>query len=361
MEKKVKLLSKRILAFVLTFAMTLVVMPSISARAEEPTNTWSYDEATNTITINCEVPTSFNIGDSAPSMVFSGSDSTGFIIVIDPFFAVAVTDGGVPYNGKNWSTGLILTDGIIANREYGLILVVERSSRTVVELPKFKFNGHEFQTVSLPENKFYAAISLGVLDESGNLNGGDLGGGSTPLPDPTPEEAKPDMTTMNIEGATFNSWEEITANTPNLTSEKLQKVNSSHDDLLHVNIVGKEDKTVPATAVAAMEKSSIGGLHVFIGESDAVTFLNNIDYSKYTGMNFKHEDEVTENSRTIDFTSKGKLNAVVVFHTLIAPDKKAYVYKVVDGKEVLVGTASSNSNGGFCFAIDELAKYIIRY
>lgn len=34
MEKKVKLLSKRIFAFVLTFAMMLVIMPSIPARAE---------------------------------------------------------------------------------------------------------------------------------------------------------------------------------------------------------------------------------------------------------------------------------------------------------------------------------------
>lgn len=371
-KKKIRMISKRIFAFVLGFAMVLVIMPSIPARAVEPTNTWSYDEATNIITINCEVPSHFNVGDPVANETFVGSDSTGFIARVFSVFGTVVTEEddfgfpGFPYNGKEWVNAGLAGETLIANREYGFIVAgyVTDTSRT---LPKFKLNGHEFQTVVSTGDEFFAAISFGVLDESGNLSGGDLGsGGSGSTPDPTPTESAPepapDMTTVNIEGATFNTWEEITANTPNLTAEKLHKVNeSSDDDLLHVNIVGKEDKTVPAVAVAAMDKSSIGGLHVFIGESDAVTFLNNLDYSKYTGMNFKHEDEVTDNSRTIDFTSKGKLNAVLVFHTLIAPNTKANVYKVVDGKEVFLATLSSNENGCFCFAIDELAKYVIKY
>lgn len=182
-----------------------------------------------------------------------------------------------------------------------------------------------------------------------------------PNPDSAPSKYTPDMATVNIEGATFNTWEEITANTPNLTAEKLQKVNASNDDLLHVNIVGKSDKTVPVSAVQAMDKSTIGGLHVFIGESDAVTFFNSVDYANYTGKNFAHNDTFTENSRTIDFKDKGSINATVMFHSLIAPNATAKIYKVVDGAEVLIGTASSNEFGGICFAINDLATYVIRY
>lgn len=183
----------------------------------------------------------------------------------------------------------------------------------------------------------------------------------SPDPGSDPSKYTPDMATENIEGVTFNTWEEITANTPNLTAEKLQKVNASNDDLLHVNIVGKSDKTVPVSAVQAMDKSTIGGLHVFIGESDAVTFLNSVDYANYTGKNFAHDDTFTENSRTIDFKDKDSINATVMFHSLIAPNATAKIYKVVDGAEVLIGTASSNEFGGICFAINDLATYVIRY
>lgn len=34
---------------------------------------------------------------------------------------------------------------------------------------------------------------------------------------------------------------------------------------------------------------------------------------------------------------------------------------IIDGNEVFLATLSSNENGGFCFAIDELAKYVIKY
>ncbi len=188
----------------------------------------------------------------------------------------------------------------------------------------------------------------------------------TPNPEPTPEPVKPapvpDMKTENIAGVSLNTWEEIAANTPYLTAEKLQKADASNDDaLLHVNIVGKADKSVPVAAVQAMKNSSIGGLHVFVGGSDAVTFLSNLDYSKYEGVNFNHEDVIDKNGRVIDFTSKGKINATVMFHTLIAPNVKAKVYKVVDGKEVEIATLSSNENGGFCFLIDELGKFAIKY
>ena len=265
------------------------------------------------------------------------------------------------YHGKIINNKFyISTDG-----QYYAYLLCE--SDTMEEGTKWAIFAKEVprsQDITYTTEDIYLSGIFGQADVHIDVTGG---AALTPELTPTPSESapapepKPDMVTVNIDGATYNTWEEITANTPSLTAEKLHKVNASNDDLLHVNIVGKEDKTVPATAVAAMDKSSIGGLHVFIGESDAVTFLNNLDYSKYTGMNFKHEDEVTDNSRTIDFTSKGKLNAVLVFHTLIVPNTKANVYKVVDGNEVFLATLSSNENGGFCFAIDELAKYVIKY
>ena len=187
--------------------------------------------------------------------------------------------------------------------------------------------------------------------------------GSTPDSTPTPSESAPapDMKTVNIEGSTLNTWEEIVAHTPDLTAEKLQKVNHSDDALLHVNIVGKDNKTVPVAAVTAMDNSTIEGLHVFIGEGDAITFFNVFDNTGYTGKNFTHKADITETEKVIEFEDTGKLNTIIAFHTLILPNRAAKVYKVVDGVEVFVGSTVSIDNGGICFAIDELTKYIIRY
>lgn len=171
----------------------------------------------------------------------------------------------------------------------------------------------------------------------------------------------PAMKTVNVNGETLNTWEEIAVSIPEVTSDKLEKSGNSDDALLQVNIVSKEDKTIPANAVQALDKSSIDGLHVFIGESDAITFLNNSDYSDYPGKSFNHNDTTTESSRTIDFADKGLLNSSVVFHTLISPKKVASIYKIVDGNETFMGTVESNEVGAICFAIDELATYILRY
>lgn len=171
----------------------------------------------------------------------------------------------------------------------------------------------------------------------------------------------PDMNTINIGDKTFFTWSEIVSNTPLLSREELMAVNNDNSDLLHVNIVGKSDKTIPATALESVEKSVIGGLHVFIGESDAVTFINNKNNSEYTDVDFTHQDTFTENSRTIDFNNHVSLNTTVVFHTLITPSTPAVVYKVKDGEEEQIFSFTSNAFGGFCFEIDELATYIIKY
>lgn len=171
----------------------------------------------------------------------------------------------------------------------------------------------------------------------------------------------PDMNTINIGDKTFFTWSEIISNTPLLSREELMAVNNDNSDLLHVNIVGKSDKTIPATALESMGKSVIGGLHVFIGESDAVTFINNKNNSEYTDVDFTHQDTFTENSRTIDFNNHVSLNTTVVFHTLVTPSTPAVVYKVKDGEEEQIFSFTSNAFGGFCFEIDELATYIIKY
>lgn len=181
------------------------------------------------------------------------------------------------------------------------------------------------------------------------------------LSSPTPAPSKPMLNTTNIDGLEFNTWEEIIENAPKLEQPKMLEVGKKNKELLHVNILGMPDRYVPADAISAVKSSSLSGLHVFIGESDAVTFLNSGNYTNYKGIDFAHNDTFTENSRTIDFKEKGSINATVLFHSVIAPNTTGKIYKIVDGAEVLIGTAFSNDFGGICFGISDLATYVIRY
>jgi len=200
---------------------------------------------------------------------------------------------------------------------------------------------------------------VNLSEESGNA--GNNAGSNNDNNDSNVSEYKPDMFALYIDGLSFNTWEEVTANIPKLTKEMLHSFNSSNDALLHINLVGKEDKTIPAAPIQAMAYSTIDGIHVYVGDSDAVTFINGFDYSMYPSKNYKHEDTISENGRTIDFKDKGKLNSLVGLHTVIAPNTRATIIKSVDGIEIELGTLTSDDSGRICFAIDELATYVIRY
>lgn len=188
-----------------------------------------------------------------------------------------------------------------------------------------------------------------------------------PAPDPIippPDgnaEPVPPLKTINYIPKTLTSWEKIVTEFSVIGKDNLELEEESADSLLKVDIVGKEDKTVPSSVVNAMDKSSVYGLHVYIGDSDAVTFLNDLSYVDYTEKNFNHIDTITETGRTIDFTDKGLLNSKVLLHTVVAANTNATIYKVVDGKETVVGKVKSTENGRICFGINELATYIIKY
>ena len=145
------------------------------------------------------------------------------------------------------------------------------------------------------------------------------------------------------------------------TKDKQQNVSGANQDLLHVDASGF-DKTIPAATVKAVSTSALRGLHVFIGNSDAVTFLAKSKLSGYKEINFEHKDTVTEHSRTIDFTNKQALGTGVVFHTTVpAKNGEVTVYKVdANGRTRIVKTVS-NAGGQVCFPITETATYVLEY
>lgn len=125
---------------------------------------------------------------------------------------------------------------------------------------------------------------------------------------------EPVLTTTNIAGEQITGWDAITKVISTQTKDKQQNVSGANQDLLHVDASGF-DKTIPAATVKAVSTSALRGLHVFISNSDAVTFLAKSKLSGYKETNFEHKDTVTEHSRTIDFTNKQALGINVVFST----------------------------------------------
>ena len=172
---------------------------------------------------------------------------------------------------------------------------------------------------------------------------------------------EPVLTTTNIAGEQITGWDAITKVISTQTKDKQQNVSGANQDLLHVD-AGGFDKAIPAATVKAVSTSALRGLHVFIGNSDAVTFLAKSKLSGYKETNFEHKDTVTEHSRTIDFTNKQALGTNVVFHTTVpVKNGEVTVYKVdANGRTRIVKTVS-NAGGQVCFPITETATYVLEY
>jgi uncharacterized repeat protein (TIGR02543 family) len=172
---------------------------------------------------------------------------------------------------------------------------------------------------------------------------------------------EPVLTTTNIAGEQITGWDAITKVISTQTKDKQQNVSGANQDLLHVDASGF-DKTIPAATVKAVSTSALRGLHVFIGNSDAVTFLAKSKLSGYKETSFEHKDTVTEHSRTIDFTDKQALGTGVVFHTTVpVKNGEVTVYKVdANGRTRIVKTVS-NAGGQVCFPITETATYVLEY
>ena len=198
---------------------------------------------------------------------------------------------------------------------------------------------------------------------------------STPAPStPTPttgstsntssafEAPAPVLTTTNLAGEQITGWDAITKAISTQTKEKQQSVSGANQDLLHVD-ASTVDKTIPVTTVKAVSSSSLRGLHVFIGSSDAVTFLAKNDLSGYKETSFGHKDTITGHTRTIEFTPKQALGATVVFHTTVpVKSGEVTVYKVdANNNKIQIAKTISTVNGQVCFPISETATYVLEY
>ena len=176
------------------------------------------------------------------------------------------------------------------------------------------------------------------------------------------EAPAPVLTTMNLVGEQISGWDAITKAISTQTKEKQQSVSGANQDLLHVD-ASTVDKTIPVTTVKAVSSSSLRGLHVFIGSSDAVTFLAKNDLSGYKETSFDHKDTITGHTRTIEFTHKQALGATVVFHTIVpVKSGEVTVYKVdANNNKIQIAKTISTVNGQVCFPITETATYVLEY
>lgn len=176
------------------------------------------------------------------------------------------------------------------------------------------------------------------------------------------EAPAPVLTTTNLVGEQISGWDAITKAISTQTKEKQQNVSGANQDLLHVD-ASTVDKTIPVTTVKAVSSSSLRGLHVFIGSSDAVTFLAKNDLSGYKETSFDHKDTITGHTRTIEFTHKQALGATVVFHTTVpVKSGEVTIYKVdANNNKIQIAKTISTVNGQVCFLITETATYVLEY
>ena len=267
---------------------------------------------------------------------------------------------------------------VIIGRIYNYSTVCYISYNTLYKSVGYNPDPEGLEQNWMSKNTYYVLRAPGATsDDSENPSVTPTPAPNTPVP-PTPAPStgdtgssdssdsgssapEPVLTTTNVAGEQITGWDAITKVISTQTKDKQQNVSGANQDLLHVDASGF-DKTIPAATVKAVSTSALRGLHVFIGNSDAVTFLTKSNLADYKETNFEHKDTVTDHSRTIEFTNKQALGTTVVFHTTVpVKNGEVTVYKVDANGRTSIFKTISNANGQICFPITETATYVLEY
>lgn len=170
----------------------------------------------------------------------------------------------------------------------------------------------------------------------------------------------PKMSSNSIPGVEIKDWNDV-SNVLATKADAITAEPNSNTKLLKLEL-SKDKLAVPASVVSGLFSSKVDGLHCFIGDSDAITFVNNGTLDKYIPTDFTHTDQVTDSMKVIDFAKPQAIGATVLLSTRVpAKNKPVAIWMLVDGKYELVGHSVANENGNVAFPISSTGKFILTY
>ena len=170
----------------------------------------------------------------------------------------------------------------------------------------------------------------------------------------------PKMSSNSIPGVEIKDWNDV-SDVLATKADAITAEPNSNTKLLKLEL-SKDKLAVPASVVSGLFSSKVDGLHCFIGDSDAITFVNNGTLDKYIPTDFTHTDQVTDSMKVIDFAKPQAIGATVLLSTRVpAKNKPVAIWMLVDGKYELVGHSVANENGNVAFPISSIGKFILTY
>lgn len=166
--------------------------------------------------------------------------------------------------------------------------------------------------------------------------------------------------TSNIAGIEINSWADVS----NVIMTKAVAIEAqpNSDIKLFKLELGKNQLTVPTNVVSSVAGSGVDGLHCFIGNGNAVTFMDNGTLDKYIPTDFTSTSKETATMKTISFANPQEIGATVLFSTKVpVSDKTVSIWLKKDGKYELVGVAQANETGNIAFPISCTGEFVLTY
>ena len=170
--------------------------------------------------------------------------------------------------------------------------------------------------------------------------------------------AKPVKKFMSGSMAGINSWNDVATAIVNNTAAaaltddvKLFKLELSSDNLV-----------IPTDVVNSLSTSNLDGLHFFIGNSDAITFVKSAELVSYVATDFTHTDTENDVMKVMDFTTPQEIGTTVLLSTKVPVNNApVVVWKYVNGQYELIGQYESTDTGNVAFPITATGKYALTY
>jgi len=128
-------------------------------------------------------------------------------------------------------------------------------------------------------------------------------------------------------------------------------------------VLNKKDATIPDSTFDSLYKSDKSGLHVFVANGTALTFINNRQLKNQKALDLTCNVTSANGSKIISFKTYAKLKAKTMLHTTVpAGVKTVTVYKYdAKGNRKYFGKLKPTAEGRVCFGVTELTKYELVY
>lgn len=178
--------------------------------------------------------------------------------------------------------------------------------------------------------------------------------------EPITSSEAPKQFVSSVSGVEIKSWDDV-SKVMETKANLIETQPNSNTKLFQLEL-SKDKLTIPANVVSSVATSAVDGLHCFIGNGNAITFVDNGTLENYVPTDFTFKDSQSDTMKVIDFAKPQTIGATVVLSTRV-PVKNApvAVWMWVDGEYQLLGQYSANETGNIAFPITSTGKIVLTY